>query len=120
MSGSPPVLSISWSDHSFSGLASSFAWILAHSSPRWRSMLFSKRAFNARRSSSRCLADRSFFFLGVAIVFLSQSHKIIHDDVTHISATNRRFPSFIRAIFFIPSYEYIKIADLLYPLIFGT
>src|ERR1700675_4217484 len=45
-SGSPPVLSISLSDHSFSALASSFACTLAHSRPLWRFMFFSKRAFN--------------------------------------------------------------------------
>src|SRR5215470_8533868 len=46
-SGSPPVLSISLSDHSFSAVASSFACTLAHSRPLWRFMFFSKRAFIA-------------------------------------------------------------------------
>src|SRR5882762_1265469 len=59
-SGSPPVLSISLSDHSFSALASSFACTLAHSRPLWRFMFFSKRAFNALSSSSRCSGDKSF------------------------------------------------------------
>src|SRR3981081_799552 len=59
-SGSPPALSISLSDHSFSALASSFACTLSHSRPLWRFMFFSKRAFNALSSSSRCSGDRSF------------------------------------------------------------
>src|SRR6266700_5820358 len=62
-SGSPPVLSISLSDHSFSVLASSFACTLAHSRPLWRFMFFSKRAFNAASKSSRCSGDKSFLLL---------------------------------------------------------
>src|SRR2546429_8700313 len=62
-SGSPSVLSISLSDHSFSVLASSFACTLAHSRPLWRFMFFSKRAFNALSSSSRCSGDKSFLLL---------------------------------------------------------
>src|SRR2546421_318654 len=62
-SGSPPLLSISLSDHSFSLLASSFACTLAHSRPLWRFMFFSKRAFNALGSSSRCSGDKSFLLL---------------------------------------------------------
>src|SRR5712664_3410811 len=62
-SGSPPVLSISFSDHSFSVSASSFACTLAHSRPLWRFMFFSKRAFNALSSSSRCSRDKSFLLL---------------------------------------------------------
>src|SRR3989441_2049019 len=61
--GSPPVLSISLSDHNFSLLASSFAFTLAHSRPLWRFMFFSKRAFNALSSSSRCSGDKSFLLL---------------------------------------------------------
>src|SRR5438309_3000402 len=63
ISGSPPVLSISLSDQSFSALASSFACTLAHSRPLWRFMFFSKRAFNALSSSSRCSGDKSFLLL---------------------------------------------------------
>src|SRR3990172_9644242 len=59
-SGSPAVLSISLSDHSFSVLASSFACTLAHSRPLWRFMFSSKRAFSALSSSSRCSGDNSF------------------------------------------------------------
>src|ERR1700730_9793788 len=59
-SGSPPVLCISLSDHSFSALASSLACTLAHSRPLWRFMFFSKRAFNAPSNSSRCFGDKSF------------------------------------------------------------
>src|SRR6266550_1927838 len=62
-SGSPPVLSISLSDHNFSALASSFACTLAHSRLLWRFMFFSKRAFNALSSSSRCSGDKSFLLL---------------------------------------------------------
>src|SRR4030081_970479 len=62
-SGSPPVLSISWSDHSFSVFASSFACILTHSRPLWRFMFSSKRTFNALSSSSRCSGDKSFLLL---------------------------------------------------------
>src|SRR3989442_2005636 len=62
-SGSSPVLSISLSDHSFSALTSSFACTLTHSRPLWRFMFFSKRAFNALSSSSRCSGDKSFLLL---------------------------------------------------------
>src|SRR5215471_5868519 len=62
-SGSPPVLSISLSDHSFSALASSFACTLAHSRPLWRLLVSSKRAFKALSSSSRCSGDKSFLLL---------------------------------------------------------
>src|SRR5215470_2027242 len=62
-SGSPPVLSISWSDHSFSPLASSFACTLGHSRPLWRFMFVSKRPFNAPSSSLRCPGDNSFLLL---------------------------------------------------------
>src|SRR3989338_4424447 len=58
-SGSPPVLSISESDHSFSILASSFACTLAHWQPLWRFMFFSKRAFKLSSSSSCCSLDNS-------------------------------------------------------------
>src|SRR5258705_4785854 len=72
-SGSPPVLSISLSDHSFAVLASSFACTFAHKRPLWRFTFFSKRAFNALSSSSRCLGDNSFFVLGPCIYLLSIS-----------------------------------------------
>src|SRR6267143_5774851 len=62
-SGSPPVLSISLSDHSSSAFASSFACTLAHSRPLWRFMFFSKRAFNAPNSSLLCSGDKSFLLL---------------------------------------------------------
>src|SRR5438309_8267225 len=62
-SGSPPVLSISLSDHNFSALASSFACTLSHSRPLCRFMFFSKRAFNALSSSSRRSGDKSFLLL---------------------------------------------------------
>ena len=44
------------SDHSFSGLASSFACIPAHSSPAWRRIFFSNRACNALSSAARAEA----------------------------------------------------------------
>src|SRR5438094_6898916 len=69
-SGSPPFLSISLSDHSFSVLASSFACTFAHSRPLWRSMFLSKRAFNALSSSSRCSGDNLLFIL------LLQAHRL--------------------------------------------
>src|SRR4030043_500160 len=79
-SGSPPVLSISLSDHSFSVLASSFACNLAHSRPLWRFIFFSKRAFNALISSSRCSGDNSFLF-PIVIVCYSDFLTIYH--ITH-------------------------------------
>src|SRR6058998_338337 len=75
-SGSPPVLSISLSDHSFSVLASSFACTFAHSRPLWRSMFFSKRAFNALSSSSRCSGDHSFLLLLMFFILLLQAHRL--------------------------------------------
>src|SRR2546425_879588 len=71
-SGSPPVLSISLSDHSFSALTSSFACTLAHSRPLWRFMFFSKKGFNAFSSCLRCSGDESFFlfFMFCALVAL--------------------------------------------------
>src|SRR5450755_4347583 len=62
-SGSPPVRSISLSDHSFSALASSLACTLAHTKPWWRAMFFSNRAFNAASNSSRCFGVNSFLML---------------------------------------------------------
>src|SRR5215471_2992649 len=73
-SGSPPVLSISWSDHSFSVPASSFACTFAHSRPLWRFMFLSKRAFNALSSSSRCSGDSSFLLLLMLFILLFQTH----------------------------------------------
>src|SRR6476620_6088141 len=64
-SGSPPFLSISLCDHSFSILASSFACTLAHSRPLWRFMFFSKRVFNILRSSSYCPDGNTFLVLSV-------------------------------------------------------
>src|SRR5436309_10500063 len=75
-SGSPPVLSISSSDHSFSVLASSFACTFAHSRPLWRFMFFSKRAFNALSSSSRCSGDNSFLLLLMFFILLLQTHRL--------------------------------------------
>src|SRR3954447_26552857 len=60
-SGSPPVLSISLSDHSFSASASSLACTFSHSRPLWRFMFCSKRACNALSSSSRCFFERVMF-----------------------------------------------------------
>src|SRR6266853_1482941 len=69
-SGSPPVLSISLSDQSFSALASSFACTLSHSRPLWRFMFFSKRAFNALSSCLLCSGDKSLLLLLRALVAL--------------------------------------------------
>src|SRR3984893_18718431 len=71
MSGSPPVLSISLSDHSFSALASRFARMFTHSRPLWRFMFFSKRAFNALSCSSRCSGDKSFLLLSMFRAFVA-------------------------------------------------
>src|ERR1700730_3102408 len=70
-SGSPPVFSISLSDHSFSALASSFACTLAHSRPLWRFMFFSKRAFNAPSNFLRCSGDKSFLLLLMSNAFIA-------------------------------------------------
>src|SRR5207247_10480838 len=57
------VRSISWRHHSFSGVARSLYCTLAHSRTLWRFMFFSKRAFNALSSSSRCSGDNRFLLL---------------------------------------------------------
>src|SRR6266850_5945498 len=75
-SGSPPVLSISLSDHSFSVLASSFACTFAHSRPLWRFMFVSKRAFNALSSALRCSGDNSFLLLLMFFILLLQAHRL--------------------------------------------
>src|SRR5437870_9289134 len=80
-SGSPPVLSISLSDHSFSALTSSFACTLAHSRPLWRFMFFSKRAFNALSSSSRCSGDKFFLLLltfRALVVFIVVASRVFY------------------------------------------
>src|SRR4030095_5113417 len=74
-SGSPPVLSISLSDHSFSALASSFVCTLAHSRSSWRFILFSKRAFITLSSSSRCSDDNFFLLLLMLLILLLQAHR---------------------------------------------
>src|SRR5260221_4061452 len=61
-SGSPPVISISFSDHSFSLFASSFACTFAHSRPLWRVLFFSKRGVGWFGRSSRCFGVNSLFF----------------------------------------------------------
>src|ERR1041384_3673026 len=73
-SGSPPVLSISLSDHSFSALSSSLAWTLAHSRPLWRSLFFSKRAFNALSRSPRCPDDNCFLSRVRLFILLLPAH----------------------------------------------
>src|SRR5258708_28294397 len=61
-SGSPPVLSISLSDHSFSVLASSLACTLAHSRPLWRFIFFFKKGFKPPRNFLPFFCVSSFFF----------------------------------------------------------
>src|SRR2546429_6443062 len=68
-SGSPPVLSISLSDHSFSVLASSFACILAHSRPLWRFMFFFKKAFLAFKNFFHFFFCKTFFFFFIFFFF---------------------------------------------------
>src|SRR5438034_10162738 len=85
-SGSPPLLSISLSDHSFSVFASSFACTLAHSRPLWRLMFFSKRAFNALSSSLRCSGDNIFLvpMSGTISLFPVQLlRELLHDRFDH-------------------------------------
>src|SRR3989442_4737272 len=89
-SGSPPVLSISWSDHIFSGLAFSFACTLAHSRPLWRFMFFSKRAFNVLSSSSRCSGD-NFFFVStpfIGFLFIAVSCEELNNSSTELNFGN--------------------------------
>src|ERR1700726_3929048 len=90
-SGSPPALSISLSDHSFSALASSFACTLPHSRPLWRFMFFSKRAFNALSSSSRFSGDNSFLLLlmfralvVLIVVAFCVSHVLLRSASPHV------------------------------------
>src|SRR3989440_12775864 len=89
-SGSPPFLSISLSDHSFSALASNLAFTLAHSRPLWRFIFFSKRAFNALSSSSRCFDDNSFFastpFIELSLVIAVSESK---EGLIHHQAAKR-------------------------------
>src|SRR5258708_34108681 len=61
-SGSPPVISISFSDHSFSVFASSFACTFAHSRPLWRFIFFFKRAFVSFGRFFSFFWEDSFFF----------------------------------------------------------
>src|SRR5260370_34561526 len=98
-SGSPPVLSISLSDHSFSAVASSFACTLSHSRPLWRFMFFSKRAFNALSSSSRCSGDKSFLLLLMFralvafIVVASRVSYLLLRCLRHMGFFGRRLPA---------------------------
>src|ERR1700704_3658009 len=75
-SGSPPVLSISLSDHSFSALTSSFACTLAHSRPSWRFMFFSKRAFNAPSKSSRCSGDKLLLMFRAFVALMAVASRV--------------------------------------------
>src|ERR1700722_5177887 len=109
-SGSPPVLSISLSDHSFSVLVSSFARILAHSRSLWRFMFFSKRAFNALSSSSRFSGDNSFLLLMfralvVLIVVAScVSHVLLRSPSPHVffGLSLRSYPFAVSTPFGVP------------------
>src|ERR1043165_6054083 len=68
-SGSPPVLSISLSDHSFLGSPSSFVCTLVQSRPLWRFMFFSKRAFSVVSSAARSSADNFFLLLFMPLYY---------------------------------------------------
>src|ERR1700679_3629468 len=85
-SGSPPVLSISLRDHSFSVLASSLAWTSAHARPLWRFMFFSKRALSAPSSSLRFSGSNSFLF------FLSGWGMLLRSSSIHDFFCRRRRP----------------------------
>src|ERR1035441_6844116 len=78
-SGSPPVRSISWSDHNFSAWASSRACTLAQSRPLWRFRFFSNRAFNVLSSSSRCFGDNSFLLVLMLLISICRFEK--HNSV---------------------------------------
>src|SRR5258707_5614222 len=67
-SGSPPVLSISLSDHSFLVLASSFACTLAHSRPLWRVLFFSKKGFYFLGSFFPRFCGNFFFFVFIFFI----------------------------------------------------
>ncbi len=62
ISGSPPVRSISLSDHIFAGLAFSFASTSAHSMSSCRFLFFMKRVFNTLMKA---------LHFGLAIIFFS-------------------------------------------------
>src|SRR5882724_12601236 len=81
-SGSPPVLSISLSDHSFSVLASSFACTSAHAIPLWRLMFFSKRVFSALSRSSRCFGEN---FSGLSSLFIEYPQAPSESELCFIS-----------------------------------
>src|SRR6266576_5243767 len=81
-SGSPPVLSISLSDHSFSVLASSFACTSAHAIPLWRLMFFSKRVFSALSRSARCFGEN---FSGLSSLFIDYAQAPSESELCFIS-----------------------------------
>src|SRR5262249_30456625 len=89
-SGSPPVLSISLSDHSFSVLAFSFASILPHSRPLSRFMFFAKRAFNALSRSSRCSGANSLLLLLGLFILLCYLCSIGGRHSCHHTLSRRR------------------------------
>src|SRR5258708_29210262 len=95
-SGSPPVISISFSDHSFSVFASSFACTFAHSRPLWRFIFFFKRGFVAFRSFLRFFCE-DFFFFFFFLFFLGRA-RIFTCDFPHeegvTTPLKQRFPSF--------------------------
>src|SRR5438552_3982833 len=81
---------MSLSDHSFSALASSFACTLSHSRALWRFMFFSKRAFNALSSSSRCSGDKFVLLLlmfralvGLIVVTFRVSYLLLRCSPPH-------------------------------------
>src|SRR5262249_42003321 len=93
-SGSPPVLSISLSDHSFSVFASSFACTSAHSRPLWRFLFFFKTAFYFFCSFLLffsffffCFFLFSFFYPPfpplLSYIFLFSSPRRKHEPVAH-------------------------------------
>src|SRR5438270_4837759 len=89
-SGSPPVLSISLSDHSFSVLASSFACTSAHAIPLWRLMFFSKRVFSALSRSSRCFGES---FSGLSSLFIEYAQAPSESELCFISTFIIETPS---------------------------
>src|SRR5438094_3443698 len=102
-SGSPPVLSISLSDHSFSALASSFACTLSHSRPLWRFMFFSKRAFKALSSSARCSGDKSFLLL---LMFRALVAVMVRRFPRFLSASPLRSATWVFFVLSLRSYQF--------------
>src|SRR5580704_5548017 len=103
MSGSPPVRSISLSDHTFSAFASSFACTSAHARPLWRFIFFSKRAFSALSSSSCCFGDNVFLLAAMSLI---TSYFLFRIRRRHNRSLPQKNTVTITLYFSVPSLEY--------------